>query len=419
MKASRIANSDGSLSFELKEENKSKKIADTGKLSDEERKKRIAKSKSEFQQSRGMMAAFLLNLRHENIYFFPGKVEKSSNLKTLNDGSFDIVLSGKLLLEALDSLASNQSFYENQVDHPEQSPFADFSLNEKLFGSKAPVVAKIAKPVKDLFDYASEVKSAASSYQKILESLSISPTASPTGSAGKIKSSRIIAVNYIAESDSEKDITPFQSWNKGYSLVVLTEFDGAAIKVELAQIDSVKTDTGEELVLDEESDRKASFPHLSKDKTSGFFEFRLKLPADNTKSLKQVTGKITYLAATTSHLVDLGFPLLASGQKGKQLGANLTSIKPSSWDAEQTELTFQIKTPLSKVKKYVLTDASGQAMEFEKSSESDNEDESEVTLRVKGKIPAKGKLSLDVFDDTKQYEAPFKIENVSLFGKPL
>ena len=45
--------------------------------------------------------------------------------------------------------------------------------------------------------------------------------------------------------------------------------------------------------------------------------------------------------------------------------------------------------------------------------------ETSKSLTIKGKFPAKGRIVVRVYDDLKEYEIPFKIENVDLLGRPI
>ena len=71
------------------------------------------------------------------------------------------------------------------------------------------------------------------------------------------------------------------------------------------------------------------------------------------------------------------------------------------------------------IESIVVKDAEGNLLKTRESSWSSSNSETTRTLTLKGKYPAKGKILVNVYDDLKAYEIPFKIENVDLLGRPL
>jgi len=410
----------GSLVLQVKGENKKKgpKPEAPGALTPEEKAKRIAKAKGEFQQGKGMLTAFLSGLRHEATFALPGRLESSVNLKKLEGGLLGVTLDGKKLLAVLEDLGNNEAFFEKQVMKPGEDPFADESFNQGLYGEKGPVRAVVAGPFKPRFDYAAELAQAKASQDALYKGLGLVETiAAPAGGGQKL--ARIVGVQLARESDNEKDLSPFNMWKAGYSVAVLVPFGGSALSVESAVVERAKTDDGQDLLSDDESDRSASFPRLLKDQSAVVCEFKLKLPGPGAKALLDLGGKITYQAASKTRNVDLGFSALKAGQKVKLHGAEIKEVKPSSWEKEKMELELGLALPLFQVKEIQVLDASGMAMEAERGSSSASGEHCEITVKVTGKIPEKGKLVLVLWDDVKKYEVPFSVARASLLGEPL
>lgn len=66
-----------------------------------------------------------------------------------------------------------------------------------------------------------------------------------------------------------------------------------------------------------------------------------------------------------------------------------------------------------------MKDASGAALKTTDGGSWSSGDETSKTLTLKGKFPPKGRIVARVYEDLKEYEIPFKIENVDLLGRPM
>lgn len=410
----------GNLVFTVKGDSKKKaaKVDPPGPLTPEEKAKRIAKAKGEFQQGKGMLTAFLANLRHEASFALPGKLESSINMKKLDGGLLGVTLDGKKLLAAIEALGTNEAFFERQVLAPGADPFGDGAFNQGLYGEKGPVQAVLAKPFAAKFDYAAEVAAAKAAQETLYKTLGLVETVAAPAGAGQ-KAARIVGVQLAREVDDERGMSPFNMWKPGYGVSVLVSFGGAALSVDGAVVERAKTDDGQDLLPEEESDRTASFPRLLKDNSGVVCEFRLRLPKSGARSLADLGGKVIYQAASKTRQVDLAFAALKAGQKSKLHGAEIKEVKVSSWDKEKTEIEIAFALSASQIKEIQILDASGKALEAEKGSSSQSGESCEQTMRVTGKIPEKGKVILILWDDVKKYEVPFTASKATLLGEPL
>ena len=162
------------------------------KLTQEETDQRIKAQRERFKQMRPMMEMFFAKARVEMSFRLPAAPADVSNLRKDPDGTLRFVLDGGKALLAIDQLMADDEYVrERAAAGPEagagkNTAWLNDALNEKLFGSRAPVRARASGDLKPLFDYAAEVKAAKDAYPKMMERLGLpsAPAAPPAAESG-------------------------------------------------------------------------------------------------------------------------------------------------------------------------------------------------------------------------------------------
>ncbi|MBM4019939.1 MAG: hypothetical protein FJ288_16730 [Planctomycetes bacterium] len=147
------------------------------KLSDDEVSRRITEERAKFQQMRPMMEMFLAKTKMDVSFRLPGTVAEATNLQRETGGALRLVLDGQKMLQVLDQLMADDAYLREVVttgaDVGQGSTRLGEAVNEKLFGTRAAVRARVTGDLRALFDYAAEAKAARDAYPQMLERLGL------------------------------------------------------------------------------------------------------------------------------------------------------------------------------------------------------------------------------------------------------
>jgi hypothetical protein len=235
---------------------------------------------------------------------------------------------------------------------------------------------------------------------------------------GGVKSVKVVGVRLVAESDQSRNLRPF-NYDAGYSISLRVEFPGAVQAVtEQTAIAVATADDGTSLLPDSEWNRKIHFPALAKDKTAALLEFNLKLPGSAVKGIKELSGTVQYRVAGGTKEVDLGFDELKAGATGTNLDARIKSIKEGWQKNGSQDLVLHLKTNPDGLKSVSLV-VDGAKTELRQNGYGGGMNSYNFTYECKTNFPANGHLVAEVYDQIKTFEAPFKLENLSLLGGSL
>ncbi len=314
-----------------------KKAAKT-KLTPAQIKKRAAAKKAQFQQQRMMMSMMLNGLKIESIYHFPGKVQDAKIYRKTDGNTVKLVLEGAKMLQAIDELAKDDAWWEKQVVAGAGEPPMD-DLMQKMFGSPDTPQVTAKSPLKPLFNYKAEVAQAKKDYPAMRQKLGFPKPveAVPMAAGGGLKNIRVGGVRLIREVDEKNQVRPF-NWTKGYTLAIIAELPGATLLVKDAKLTKALADNGEDLLPEREWDRRISFPKLSKNKAVVILEAKMNPPSPQVRGIKELAGELTYMSSAGLKKVDLGTVSLTAGSKGKDLGAEVKSVKDSKWRKGHQEI---------------------------------------------------------------------------------
>ena len=382
----------------------------------------IARQRAEFNRNKPLMTAFVVQLKAEATVRLPGAVTEKSNFAPGTDAqTLTIGFTGAKMLAAMDVLLKDDAAMRKIVMAGEKVGEGKASqtdeANEVLFGQKGPVRA-VATGMKPQFDYATEVAQARKGYRAMLKKLGLEEkVALPPDKGEGLKSVAVGGVRVVWTKGADQKTRPF-NWSVGYTLALTGEFGGAVLDVEKGELVAAVADTGENLLPTKQWDRKISFPRLSEDGKTVAFEIKLNLPGENVKAIKEVSGVLEYTTAAGTKEVDLGITDFKAGAKGDKYGAVIESIGKSQW-GDGVELKLSMNQAPKAYKEVILYDASGAPLKIKGTGSMRSGNQLTLELQRERAFPAKGRIVIGIHEGLKRFEAPFKVTNISLLGRPL
>lgn len=412
---------DGMLELKSKMEKpkKAKKIPQT----DAEMTQAISEARAQYQQAKPMMAGILGAMKADMSFRLPGAVTESSNLQRDPNGSLRAGFTGEKFIEIMDKLMADDARLREQLkagrDVVKGGPEMDLQLNQQLFGEAKPVRATVAAGGKPLFDFAVEVAAAKKEMPAIFKSFGTTPPVpiAPAAS-GVLKSVTVGGVRWVRATDTKRGIRPF-NWEEGFTLSVIAELPGSALKVTKGEVEKAQADNGTDLLPEKEWDRKIHFPSLSEDRTAAVFDVKLASPSDTVKGFKEISGRITYLAGEKTKKIDAGFPELTAGAAGKEFGAIIKSINPSQWEKDTTNVELELAVKREVIKSVEVFNSAGQALGAKLGNYSSNGKQTTLTVGLNSAVPKAGKIVVEMYEELQQFDAPFVLKNITLLGQPL
>ena len=401
-------------------------------LTPEEQAKKIKLERGQFQQAMPMLAGILGNMKHAVVFHLPGKVASSANFTNDAAGNLAITFDGAKMLAVMQKLVNDDAWCQAHggtgFDDMQEKPALDADMNQFVFGEKAPVSATVAGG-KPLFDYAAEAAAAQAEYAQTKKALRVgSSTSSMSFSSsddaeevtaapatGGLKSVKVAGVSLNAKLDEHSPA--FNNWDASYTVSLLVEFPGSVQSVTEGTVISTATaDDGTDLLPDSDWNRKAHFPKLGKDKTAAILEFKLNPPGGGVKGLKELSGTVQYRVSGGTKEIDLGFDALKDGATGTNLDAEIQSIREGWQKNGAQDMVLHLKTTPDGLKSLSLV-VDGNKTELRQNGYgSSGMNAFNFTYECQTNFPANGRIVAEVYDKMQTFEAPFKLENLTLLG---
>jgi hypothetical protein len=389
-------------------------------LSPEELADKLKQDRAQFQQAKPMLAGFLGAMKQTAVFHLPGKVVTTSNFAKDAAGAPTIKFEGAKLLEVMDKLVNDDEWCRKHAgtgfNDMSERPVMDEEVNQLIFGEKAPVRAVIAKVSAPLFDYAAEVAAARKEFPRTEKELGLSAaTIAPPAQGQPLKSVKVAGVRLVRDSNQKRNLRPF-NYDAGYSVALLVEFPGSVQAVtDGTRLEAAVADDGSSLLSDSDWDQKAHFPAISSDKSAAIMEFKLKVPGSGVKGLKELSGHVAYRVSGGTKDLDLGFAELKAGVTGAELGARIESIKEGWQKNGSQQMVLKLNLKPDDIKSLSLV-VEGEKTPLTQNGYSGGGNSYTVTYESKAAFPAKARLVAEVYDQLQTFEAPFKLENISLLG---
>lgn len=389
-------------------------------LTGEALEKQIKIEKAKFKASFGMLSSILNGFKEEEIFSLPGEKQSVKGFKM--DGN-KVVLSiiGEDVLSAINKLAQDDNFWHKATASGEMQLTKDApaDLQLQVFGALLPFEA-IYSGGKNQFDYQSELAAGKSNYPALLETLGIVEKSKPitvaTSGYSKFKSIRVGGLTQIFESDPERGIRP-NSQDKGYILYLIAEWKGAVHKVDEVIISEAVTDDGQNLLPDESLSSFVQLPQLSDDKAAVVFPAVLKIPGSQSKTLKKLSGKVSFTIVSEAKSHDSGLIKLAVGSKTNELGMEITKANKSEDTANYYSIAFKLNINSNLLTSIKFYDDKKNTIESIGSGTSCVNNDCEIEYNFEGEMPKKIGIIVDAYDQIQKLSTPFTIENLPINGK--
>jgi hypothetical protein len=421
----------GGLVVELKDESerrpKGAKPA-PGKLGEEELKAKMREERAQYQQSKPLMESFLKELKIRTRLVLPGAVAETGAFKKTAPNAAEIAVEGAAMLKAIDGAMMDDAFLRKQVESGgelgKDSPLGNEEIMERIFGFKGAPKVAVKGPLKDVFDYEAEAAPARAGAEALREKWGAKapagapPAVAPAARGGALKGVRVGGARIVHFQDRDRGISPFNA-ELGLTLSLVAELPGSVLGLKDGRVGKAVSDAGEDLLPEKDWDREIHFPHLSEDKAAVVFDVKLRAPDAKARGLREVSGVLVYTVGGKTKDVDLGIAEFRKGARGKALGAVIEKIAPSEFDEKIVSIELKLETALETVASVEFLDAAGKPLPVERGGYMSSGDEVTLSFNSKGALPPKGRIVAKLFQDLAQYEAPFKIEQVDLLGRPL
>ena len=406
---------DGKLTVDFNESEEGKPKAEIAK-DPEQRKKEMLVERQKFQQSKPMLMGFMTGLKHKAVFNLPGKAAATRNFTDEKSGKLGVEVTGDKLLAAMENLVADDEWLKSNSFDPQEGPSDVEAMSEVLFGQAGDVTAERIGLGKPLFDYTAEVAAARKDFVKIQEQFT-SPIAPPAAGEA-MKSLSIVGVQISEKVDEKLQLRPFNS-EPGFCFAVIGEFPGSVLAVSEIVLEKAIADDGSDLLPEREWDRKASFPRLSESNTAVMFELKMAMPGSEVKSLKELSGTIQYTVSSGMKEVDLGLDSIKAGGRGREFGAEIVEVKDGWNDDGSKEIEIKLDLDSDTVKSLIMVDGT-KRKELEKRGHSSmGNGPTTFNFESKSGFPENAKLLVMMHDGVETFDVPFKLENISLQGKPL
>jgi hypothetical protein len=154
---------------------------------------------------------------------------------------------------------------------------------------------------------------------------------------------------------------------------------------------------------------------LSADKASVIFEINLKLPGPRVTGIKEISGILQYRVAGGTKEVDLGLTSLKTGIKGTSLGASIEKLDEVEEGSHRMELKVKLE-PNELKAAYLVAD--GGRSELRRNGYSSSNGITTFNFDSTVPYPEHGTVVLELQDKLQTFNAPFRIENLSVLGIP-
>ena len=396
-------------------EDKTNDPAEPDALNKEQLQKQITNAKMEYQQSINMARLMLADMKEKMIFHLPAKVIKATgSYQTEPDGAVSFAISGAVLLKEMDAIMQDDKRLAEIIKSGDD-PMEDAPIT--------PVKILLEPSSQPLFNYQKELAKAQADYQRTQKKLGMIPTIAPSdekmSGAVTLTNVRIGGVRLITESDQDEGIRPF-NYDQGYTLSVVADLTGSITQVREACITKATTDTGTDLLPENEWDRKIHFTTLTENKKHIVFDVNLNVPDKKVKGLKEVSGHLDCLIANSTEKVNLGFEKLAEGAKGKLHQAKITKLtKEKNWSDELVHvLEFQLKLSRYMIKNVMFQSADGSEIETKSGSTMYGDNSTTFEYNRKIPFPPDTRIVIEVYQNAQKQKVPFKLENLNLLGQP-
>lgn len=366
----------------------------------------LAAEREKLQMARGFLAELFDGLRCTAILRLPGTLAEPVGGERVDDCSAQFEFAGRSLLDVVDRLLSDDSVMLDLAARGDMTPNAAL----ERFGVPATVDLRTVGGVAPQFDYAAEVAAA----HEQTGGLAGTPAELPPSRApgAPLANPRVFAVKLVREA-GERGVQPMGQNYPGISFSVGGELDAPALRLEEAVLDAAVADDGTDLTPADEWSRRISFPKLSDDGRTVWFDVDLPLPPDDSGGLQELRGRVQVLQSRGEEEFDLGFAGLADGEAGSCFGAQLVRCgdNDGTWTCE-----VQLQVARDRIRALLLR-SGDEKVELTQRGYSSCNDECTVEYAWEGVPAADARLCAVMATDLVPLEVPFALPPIDWLGR--
>ncbi len=381
---------------------------------EEGRRTWLAAERGKFQQARMMMATMLGGLKHTATFRLAGAAAGAHQFDDIGDDRLQIEFAGEKFLAAIDSAMADDEWLLANGFAGEEGPDLDGVLAEKLFGK--PGMPSVTRSTLDepLFNYQAEVAAARANAEVLREKIGVaSARVLPPSQGGPLKSARLVGIRVGAKIDDALDLRPFNH-DPGLTFSILCEFDGAILNIDdKSTLETAVTDDGTSLLPRSNFQRRLRWPKLSPCNTHALFDVNLDLPPSGTTKLRDLAGTLHYSVSADTKEIDLGISKIEKGQRGEELGAEITEIEPGWQNEGPLNLSLRLNIRNSDLKTvWLVKGESRQPLEQRGHGSSNNI--TTFTLELPKSHDADSRIVVEIHDEIQTYTTPLILRDIVL-----
>jgi hypothetical protein len=207
-----------------------------------------------------------------------------------------------------------------------------------------------------------------------------------------------------------------------YTLTLVGKFAAPVNRIDGGTVEKAVTDTGEDLLG---SNPHGFRPYLHQRYEEGKMQpakvfsgaIRLAAPGEKATTIKELSGRVYYTVLGKSKVVNLGLTEFKAGAKGTEFG-----VEVEGFDERNGRLVLKLKfsgLPENvKIGGFKFYGPDGTALSVPVSNGLIDKYSKNLNFYCSESFPAKGRIEVEVYDNVQKLEAPFKLENVPLYGRP-
>ncbi len=389
----------------------------------------MAHARKCFREARPELKQTLPHEKWRMTLHLPGPVREYAGFQKDATGALELCLAGAKLLAAKDEMMADDGWLSRQPlqnGNVWQTQAAwDYAMT-KMFGGMGKIRAATTPNPRPLFDYAGEVAAAKAAYpdmllqdfgllvQDVAKDFSALPPLGVTVTGARIS------------RDLPLELKRGRNAESGYKLELTARFQEPVLCANEAVLEQAISDTGQDLLMAKDKRKAApnaiwetsdtSRMYLSNDHTTATFTLAMRAPKPGTRGLREISGSLVYVVASGTRTVNLQFPVLADGARGKEYKATLAVVRKGGCQ----NITVQLALPCMMIKRLAVFDASGKQFFMWDNSVSVSESPAKFSCSVSGKeLPPSGRIVAEVYEGVKTTSLPFQLKDITLFGDPM
>lgn len=369
---------------------------------------RLREEREKIGMARDLVAAMFGELVCTAVLRLPAALVEPVRGERIDDGAVAVRYEGCRLVEIIDRLMSDDALLQQLLaTGGMDSPAAALAL----LGDQGPVSLRTVPGAGPAFDYAAEVAAARERFAAVAAEFgAAATTAEPDAWLDQV---RIVAAKVVREADAERELCPQGQNHRGVTLTVAGDLPAPALEIESAGYDRCVLADGNDVTPGEEWDRRCHFPKTTNDGRTVLVD--LELPAGDARGVAELTGHVLAIASAGSEAHDLGFAELAPGAEGTFAQARLQSV-----DSDDDRTRVEVQVQLARARVLALDLVVGDtATRLEQVGYSCCNDESSLTYRVDGALPADARLVMTVASELARTRYGFRLTRCDWFGDKL